>query len=683
MRTLLALVTLLLVSPSLVPTVMAQSDTQPPQLVGMSFSPSSVDVTSSAQTVTFTVRLTDNLAGLSLGSIGLRSPSGLQNPSGSTGFVSPTGILDRTFNVPVQIQRYSEPGTWTVSSVFLSDQAGNFVVLNTAALAAAGFPTTFDVTDANPDTVAPGIGSVLMTPNSVNVSSSPATVTVDINFTDSLSGFSVGSSVSLLDFVITSASGQQSRYLNIRQWQMVSGTVNNGFWRASFDIPRYSEAGVWRVTSIRTRDATGNDRLFLAPDLAGFGQSIELLVASNPSDTTPPQLTGLAFTPAFINTSQAPQAVQTDVALMDDLSGVSFHRDTTLISNFRGILFRSPSGAQFNFTNATPSSTPVSGSPLNGTWRFNTNFVQFSEEGTWQVTAHFIDSAGNVLNLSQAQVAALGIPHSIDVIRPSLQPDGTISNPAAGGTVMDTAFGNRAQLIVPAGVLSAPTTIAIDVVQSPLSVPLPTGFSSAETYFVNVELNPPPSFPLPAPGITVVLPLRNYVIPGTAINLLRIDPATGSLVPALDVSGNPATGQVDPGGLTATFLGIARFSTLVGALRDAIQVAIDVRPGETPNTLNLKSKGTIPVAIFSTPTLDLTHVDPSTIRFSGAPVATSKNGKWQVSYVDVNDDGFVDVIARFETNLILLGSTDTAGVVEGFTQDSRVFRGTDSVRVIR
>jgi len=659
---------------------LAQSDTQPPQLVDLSFTPSSVDVTSSAQTVTFTVHVTDNLSGISGVSVNLRSPTGVQN-HGGFGFPGPGVVLDGTFDVPVQIQRYSEPGTWTVAFVQLFDRVGNRSFLDTAALAAAGFPTTISVTDANPDTVAPAISSILISPNSLDVSSAPATITVDVNLTDALSGLSP---TNLPYLTVQSPSGNQSRFISSNQWTQVAGTPNDGVWRGSFAMPQYSEPGVWRVTSIYTGDATGNVRFFFSPELAGFGSSIELSVASTPSDTTPPQLTGLSFTPAFINTSLAPQNVQTDFSMTDDLSGAGFWPDTPNSTLTVGAIFVSPSGAQFSVTDSSFSNAPpILGTPLNGVWRFNAFFPQFSEEGTWRVFVQLRDGVRNLLNLSAAQIAALGITNSIDIIRPSLQSDGTISDPSAGGTVMDTAFGDRAKLIVPAGVLSAPTTIAIDVVQSPLSVPLPTGFSSAETYFVNVELTPPPSFPLPAPGITVVLPLRNYTIPGTAINLFRIDPATGSLVPALDVLGNSAIGQVDPGGLTATFVGIGRFSTLVGALPDAIQVSVDVKPGETPNTLNLKSKGSIPVAIFSTPTLDLTHIDPATIRFSGASVATNKKGKWQVSYGDFNGDDLNDVIAHFETGQILLSPSDTQGIVEGRTRDNRLFRGTDSVRVIK
>jgi hypothetical protein len=112
-------------------------------------------------------------------------------------------------------------------------------------------------------------------------------------------------------------------------------------------------------------------------------------------------------------------------------------------------------------------------------------------------------------------------------------------------------------------------------------------------------------------------------------------------------------------------------------------VKIDIQPGTTPNVINSNSRGTVPVAIFSTSTLDLTLVDPATIRFSGAPVASNKQRKFQISIADVNGDGLSDIIVHFETEGMLLGTSDGQGVVEGKTADGRTFRGTDSVNVIK
>jgi hypothetical protein len=131
------------------------------------------------------------------------------------------------------------------------------------------------------------------------------------------------------------------------------------------------------------------------------------------------------------------------------------------------------------------------------------------------------------------------------------------------------------------------------------------------------------------------------VIPGTTINLFSVDPITGTLVPALDTSGNPIAGIVDAGGLAATFTGVSHFSTIVALLPNALTVGIDIKPDEFPDVINTKSNGNITVAIFSTPTFDATKVDPSTLRLSGAPVRPNLNGKWLISTADVNGDGLV------------------------------------------
>ncbi len=77
-----------------------------------------------------------------------------------------------------------------------------------------------------------------------------------------------------------------------------------------------------------------------------------------------------------------------------------------------------------------------------------------------------------------------------------------------------------------------------------------------------------------------------------------------------------------------TFDGVNHFSTIVGLLPNAIHVDVDIKPGETPNVINPGSKGTIAVAIMSTPTFDVTKVDWVTVSFSGASVAQNKKGNW-------------------------------------------------------
>ena len=243
-----------------------------------------------------------------------------------------------------------------------------------------------------------------------------------------------------------------------------------------------------------------------------------------------------------------------------------------------------------------------------------------------------------------------------------------------------SAGANRAKVIVPPRVLSQPAAIAIDVLGSPLAILLPSGFSGAETYFVNIEFFPQPTFPLADPGLTIVLPLRNFISPDTAIQLFRVDTATGRLVPAVNTSGNPVVGHVDSGGMTATFQGLSRLSTLVGLLpvtpanAQVVVVSVDHR-------IDRRSHVDIPVVIFSSPALDATQIDPSTLRFAGAPVHKDQHGHYRISTRDVNGDGLPDLIAYFRANKLQLSAGDTQAVLDGRTFDNRVVHAVVSVHV--
>ncbi|MDP1699020.1 MAG: beta-propeller fold lactonase family protein [Xanthomonadaceae bacterium] len=173
-------------------------------------------------------------------------------------------------------------------------------------------------------------------------------------------------------------------------------------------------------------------------------------------------------------------------------------------------------------------------------------------------------------------------------------PPGDGSIDSAGGTVSDTIFGARAQVTFPPAVLTTNTVVTIDVLADDLAITLPKGFSASGTRFVHIQLSPEPDFPLPAPGLTVTLPLKSPLAPGTRLMLFKIDPATGQLIPAISVLGVQVAGFVDTPGDRATFTGIASLSTVVGLAllppsppppanhppTGAVSVAGDLREGE-------------------------------------------------------------------------------------------------------
>jgi probable HAF family extracellular repeat protein/uncharacterized repeat protein (TIGR03803 family)/YVTN family beta-propeller protein len=183
------------------------------------------------------------------------------------------------------------------------------------------------------------------------------------------------------------------------------------------------------------------------------------------------------------------------------------------------------------------------------------------------------NSRASAMNDSNQSVGSsstsAGTTHAVmwqpTVTSPPVAPaDGTLTQD--GGSVADDVFGPLAQVAAAPGIVDAPTSVAIDVLTSPPSIPLPAGSVAAGTYFVTIQLTPRPSFPLAAPGLTLVLPLINPLAPGTRLNLARVEPATSTLVPSFDAAGAPIAGSVDPSGLSATFAGVVHLSTVVGLI---------------------------------------------------------------------------------------------------------------------
>lgn len=113
-----------------------------------------------------------------------------------------------------------------------------------------------------------------------------------------------------------------------------------------------------------------------------------------------------------------------------------------------------------------------------------------------------------------------------------------------------------------------------------------------------------------------------------------------------------------------------------------LEVAIDIKPGSFPNSINLGSGGTVPVAILSTSTFDATKVDPLTVTLASAPVKLKGKGKPMASFEDVSGDNLLDLVVHVDTTALQLSETDTLANLEGKTFDGIEIRGSDSVRVV-
>jgi len=106
-------------------------------------------------------------------------------------------------------------------------------------------------------------------------------------------------------------------------------------------------------------------------------------------------------------------------------------------------------------------------------------------------------------------------------------------------------------------------------------------------------------------------------------------------------------------------------------------VPIDVKPVSPDNPMNVGATGKVPVALLSTPSLDATTIDPTTLRLGTKGVPPAENG---VHAEDVNGDGKADLMLQFVNQEIGLVNGMTSLCLRGALPDKRPFTSCDRIR---
>lgn len=133
--------------------------------------------------------------------------------------------------------------------------------------------------------------------------------------------------------------------------------------------------------------------------------------ASAQSDVLPPELDGFSFAPTAIDISTGNALVLATFVASDDLSGVQM----------AGVTFTGP-GSPLEFKSCS-ASTPISGTPLAGTFECSIDFPQGSQPGLWtvlQVELQDVEGNGTFYLLNALETA--GYPTELTV---SQMPDGS------------------------------------------------------------------------------------------------------------------------------------------------------------------------------------------------------------------------------------------------------------------
>ena len=152
--------------------ISSQQDLQPPQITGLTFTPSTIDTSLGAKPVVVQMTLTDDLAGVDFSpdnpsvstehGIVFSSPSGQQ--SQACCYFPPTFTLfpgtrtNGTWTDTITFPQFSEAGTWTARIISLKDSVNNSLSFSSSDLQLRGLP--FQLTIFRPSTLPDGsVGS--------------------------------------------------------------------------------------------------------------------------------------------------------------------------------------------------------------------------------------------------------------------------------------------------------------------------------------------------------------------------------------------------------------------------------------------------------------------------------------------------------------------------------------------
>jgi hypothetical protein len=256
--------------PTSITVTSAEQDVTAPTLASLSFTPSAVDVTAAAATITFTARFTDAGSGVRAAQLNIQATAGSPTSpqwAECLEMTRDTGSpADGTWSCDVTIPKGAIGGEWQVNRVWAWDVADNLMMLTTADLTDAGQPTSITVTSASADTIPPVLTAFSITPDTVDVSTSAALVTFTASIEDA------GSGLTFAD-VILRAPGASSA--NGCRLQRTSGTASAGTYSCSWQISEFSSAGEWGA-EVSLKDVTGNARGYSPAQLeaAGFTGSV-------------------------------------------------------------------------------------------------------------------------------------------------------------------------------------------------------------------------------------------------------------------------------------------------------------------------------------------------------------------------------------------------------------------------
>lgn len=343
------------------------TDYEAPVLVSSTVTPSQGDVTAADLDVTVRATITDP-TGVEAPVVSLNRPDGNSYSRATMHLVSGT-VASGVWEGSLKIPRGSLKGTWTVSAAQLTDTNGNqgqYQQLGVVRVA-----NTF-----TPDTQFPAVGKITFSPDSVDVTKAPATITVTIDLADATGA--TAPTAFLRD--------EYYHQLDTSEMTLISGTEKSGTWSATLTVEQGFSYGTVYAEVEDVADFLGNK---MGPTV-----KVGTIAVTNTPDDEPPLLESSDVAPRSVDTGTT-SATVTATASITDFTG----------TNPPIAVLSRPDGATYSRV----TMKLISGDSTDGVWQAKYTVPKTSMAGTWVVGIDSLSDAKGNTDAKNSQIGQFSV----------------------------------------------------------------------------------------------------------------------------------------------------------------------------------------------------------------------------------------------------------------------------------
>jgi hypothetical protein len=263
----------------------------------------------------------------------------------------------------------------------------------------------------------PTITSFAFTPGSVNVKGGPKTLSITVKANDVAFMSNPAQNITSIGLTLTSPTIKGvTRTVYGYLTKLTAGTAKNGTWKGTASVPKWTNNGTWKVTSLSVFDAGFGFTSYSPTTTWNNAWPKTLTVASTP-DVIPPVVKSLTISPTSVNTSAGTKTVSVTAKVTDNLSGVT------------GVFVTAQATVLGKHWETGAFLLKTAGKTTNGTFKGKMTVPRWVGKGKhpWALSVEAGDQMFNTTSLTNVQLKAkhfansLAVTSTTDATKPTIK----------------------------------------------------------------------------------------------------------------------------------------------------------------------------------------------------------------------------------------------------------------------